>query len=195
MCYIFFGFERGAFLRQVQYELYPQWKCKGNKNGSSVIWDFPAVWTNLKFLQKCVEKSCKNPAPFLQLSPCFLPSSSEPAAPDMFFMPVFEMHPHQKEGGSLHVQGDGTKLCVQVRNRSQVDEESPVLKENRSVFLEVLWSFGRGHGLGMCLLRIIIKWSCNVWKGLLETRGSKCLTWLLGEIWIGIAMGPAGFRM
>lgn len=112
MCYIFFGFEHGAFLQQVQYELYPQWKCKGNKNGSSVIWDFPAVRTSLKFLQKCVEKPCTSPAPFLQLSPYLLPSSSEPAAPDMLFTPAFEMHPHQKEGGSLHMQGDNQNLCA-----------------------------------------------------------------------------------
>lgn len=126
MCYIF-GSEHGAFLRQVQYELYSQWKCKDNKNGSSVIQDFPTVWTSLKFLPKCVEKSCMSPAPFLQLSPCLLPSSSQPAAPDLLFMPAFEMHPHQKAGGSLHIQGERTKLHVEVRNGSQLDEESPVL--------------------------------------------------------------------
>lgn len=85
MCYIFSGFEHAAFLRQVQYELCPQWKCKGNKNGSSVIGDFPTVWTSLKFLQKCVEKSCMSPAPFLQLSPLFasklLSASSSQHAP------------------------------------------------------------------------------------------------------------------
>ena len=41
MCYILFGFECGAFFQQVQYKLYLQWKCEGNENVSSVIWEFP----------------------------------------------------------------------------------------------------------------------------------------------------------
>lgn len=156
MCYIFFSFGRGTFLQQVQYELYSQWKCKGNKNGSSVIWDFPTVWTSLKFLQKCVEKSCMNPAAFLQLSPCLLPGFSQPAAPDMLFMPAFEMHPHQKAGGSLHVQGERTKLYVEVRNRSQADDESPVLNE-KLVWFSIALKFWKGSWLVACLLRTIIK--------------------------------------
>lgn len=39
MCYVLF--EYGAFFQQVQCELYLQWKCEGNENGSSVIWEFP----------------------------------------------------------------------------------------------------------------------------------------------------------
>lgn len=152
-------FEHGAFLQQVQYELYPQWKCKGNKNGSSVIRDFPAVWTSLKSLQKCVEKSCTSPAPFLHLSPCLLPSCSQPAAPDMLFMPAFEMHPHQKGGGSLHIQGERTKLCVQGRNGPLVDAESPVLKEK---LVQFSLSALKRSWLGTCLLRIIRKRSCNL---------------------------------
>lgn len=88
-----------------------------------------AVWAGLKLLRKHVEKSRVSPTHFLHLPPCLLPSSSQPAAPDMLFMPAFKKQPQQKVCGSPNIQEGITELCREVKNRSQVCDESPVLKE------------------------------------------------------------------
>lgn len=135
MCYIMFGL-CGAFFfffsQQVQYELYLQWKCEGNRNGSSVIWEFlyRLGWPQT-VMTVCGKLMCE-PSLLIPALSVFASSSSQPAAPSMLFMPAFEMQPQQKVCGSLNVQGGITKLRRESGNRSQVCDECPVLKEKLS---------------------------------------------------------------
>lgn len=111
------------------------------------------VWAGLKLLRKCVEKSYVSPAHFFQLSLCLLLSSSQPAAPDMLFMPASEKQPQQKVSGSLNAQEGITQPRREVKKGSQVYDESPVLKEKLLWFSVVAPIFWKRSWLMTCLCR------------------------------------------